>query len=106
MSNLLNSTPLTEFPCLSNLGEKVAKPQRFGTTIIRPHHTQDFAGIHTLKAYSHEKSYMPQEYMTDKQFFTVFGENIFSLVIGHIPPFASVAATFDIWLVSNFMEQH
>ena len=85
--------PRTEFPISSKGGDQRARPITPGMTSIMAPETPDLAGRPTVKANSPEKSYMPQEYIRDRQFLTVSLQKIWVPVRGQMPPFARVAAT-------------
>ena len=103
---LENSTPLTLLPNSSKFGDQTHMPITFGITIIIAPETPDFAGKPILKAYSPEKSYIPQEFINDKQFLTVEELKTFLPVSGFTPPFAKVAAALAIDGDLTSIEQH
>ena len=82
------------------------KPIIPGTIVITAPATPDLAGKPTFTANYPLQSYMPQLFITDKQFYTVSLPKICLPVNGLIPPFARVAATIDIVSVSLCKEQH
>src|ERR1700750_2829462 len=98
--------PRTLLPFSSSGGDHTQKPSFSGTTTMMPPPTPDFAGTPIRKANSPEKSYMPQECISDRQCFTVEVENPRSLVSGFTPPLASVAATTAMESQVISMEQH
>ena len=64
------------------------------------------AGSPTRNAHSPEKSYMPQEYMRDRHFWTPAALKTRSPVSGQTPPLASVEATTAIDSAVTSSEQH
>src|SRR5258708_7017241 len=106
MRRLENSTPRTEFPNSSSRGLHDAIPHTPGMVMNSAPDTPDFAGSPTVKANSPEKSYMPQEAIRDRQFFTVSLLKPRSFVGGQTPPLASVAATTAICGAVTVIEQH
>jgi hypothetical protein len=77
-----------------------------GTTSMTAPDTPLLAGRPMVNANSPEKSYMPQEDISDRQLCTVPGVNTGSSVSGHTPALASdAAATASIW-ASTSIEQH
>src|SRR5687767_13040049 len=98
--------PRTLLPNASRRGEYVQTPSTFGTTSINPPATPLFAGTPIENANSPEKSYIPHEYMSERQARTVDDRSTRSPEIGHTPPFASVAATTAMRSQLVSIEQH
>src|SRR5258708_709808 len=98
--------PRTLLPCSSSGGDQTQKPITSGMTTMIPPPTPDFAGTPIKNANSPEKSYMPHECMSERQFLTVSIENTRSFVSGFTPPLASVAAATAIESHVISTEQH
>src|SRR5258708_39290392 len=71
--------PRTLLPCSSSGGDQTQKPITSGMTTMIPPPTPDFAGTPIKNANSSEKSYMPHECMSERQFLTVSNERVFSI---------------------------
>src|SRR6516225_1414051 len=84
--------PRTELPCSSSRGDQTAMPIRPGITSSTAPDTPLLAGRPMVKANSPEKSYMPQEDISDRQLWTVPAENTGSSVSGQTLALASDAA--------------
>src|SRR5262249_28437073 len=100
-----NSMPRTELPSSSSRGDQTQMPIRPGMTSISAPDTPLLAGSPMVKANSPEKSYMPQEDISDRQLCTVPGVNTGSSVSGHPPALASEAAATASISASTSIEQ-
>ena len=90
-SSRKTAMPRTLFPFASSGGEKMPIPNRPGTTPKMPPDTPLLAGMPTRYAHSPAKSYMPQESMMLKTYFTSGWAIARCPEVGFTPPPASVA---------------
>src|SRR5499427_7107229 len=97
--------PRTELPCSSSRGDQTQMPIRPGITSISAPDTPLLAGSPIVNANSPEKSYMPQDDISDRQFCAVAGVNTGSSVSGHTPALASDAAATASICASTSIEQ-
>src|SRR5690348_4680050 len=89
--------PRTELPCSSSRGDQTQMPISPGITSITAPETPLLAGRPMVKANSPEKSYMPQEDISDRQDCTVPGLNTGSSVSGQTPALVDIQAPgFDV----------
>jgi len=80
-------------------------PITLGITIMIAPETPLFAGRPMVKANSPEKSYIPHDDISVRQFCTVSVLNTRIPVRGQMPPLARVAATTDIISAVSSIEQ-
>src|SRR3974377_1627161 len=97
--------PRAAWPWSSSRGDHTATPISPGTPSMTPPDTPLLAGSPMLNANSPEKSYMPQEDISDRQDCTVPEVNTGSSVSGHTPALASDAATTESICESTSIEQ-
>src|SRR5262245_12844008 len=105
-SCLQNSIPRTELPRSSSRGDQTQMPITSGTTSINAPDTPLLAGSPMVNANSPEKSYIPQDDISDRQFCAVREVKTFSPVSGQTPALASDAAATANASEFNSIEQH